>query len=492
MDTFEKNKARVGLKTSLKGAGGLPEGLGKLPPQAKDLEEAVLGAVLTERNALTDILDILRPEMFYVEANQIIFEACMRLSMESGPIDLLSVANELRNSGELEAVGGAHYLTTISDRVVSSANIEYHARIVAEMYVKRELIKQCSKTIQDCYNDTEDIFDIISATDMHRDEMLNKVTTNKEISNLEAVEAVFEHMQKMQLNPVKGLSGIPSGFPSLDRITGGWQKSDLVILAARPAMGKTSLALQMAINAAEIGNPVAVFSIEMAYSQLIKKTLSIQSEVPYERIHKNKFYPEDWAALTHFKPIVANLPIQWDDTPSINITELVAKAKRMKRKHDIQMIIIDYLQIITTPRVFGRNREQEISYISRSLKALAKELDIPVIALSQLSRAVEQRPSKRPMLSDLRESGSIEQDADIVTFLYRPEYYQINEDENGYSTAGLAEFMIAKHRNGETGDVKLRFLPSTTGFKDYDDYGFMPVGGNVDGPFDGLSPNKSF
>lgn len=464
-------------------------GLGKLPPQALDLEEAVLGAVLIERNALTDILDILRAEMFYVEANQIIFETCVKLSMDSTPIDLMTVAAELRASGKLEKVGGAFYLTQLADRVVSSANIEYHARIVAEMYVKRELIRQATQTISKCYDETEDIFDVISESDMHRDEMLNQVTSKKEISNLDAVSHVFHHMEEMQLNPIRGLTGIPSGMSGIDKVTGGWRDSDLIILAARPAMGKTSLALQMAINAAQQGMPVAVFSIEMSYQQLTKKMLSIQSGVSYEKIHKNQFDPEDWAILKASKASAASLPIHWDDTPSINITELVAKSKRMKRKHDIRMLVVDYLQIITTPRVFGRNREQEISYISRTLKGLAKELNIPVIALSQLSRAVEQRPSKRPMLSDLRESGSIEQDADIVTFLYRPEYYKILEDEAGNSTSGQAEFLIAKHRNGETADVKLEFVHKTTGFRDWHNPNDW-IGG--DDPMSGIQPSRDF
>jgi len=357
------------------------------------------------------------------------------------------------------------------------------------------MIKQCSKAMQACYNDTEDIFDIISESDMHRDEMLNQVTTKKEISNQDAVFNVMDHMLKMQLNPIQGLSGVPSGIPAIDKITGGWNNSDLIILAARPAMGKTSLALQIGINAAERGNPIAIFSIEMSYQQLTKKMLSIKSGVPYDKIHKNQFNPEDWAVLHSKQHEIAKLPIHWDDTPNINITELIAKAKRMKRKHGIKMIIVDYLQIISTPKMFGRNREQEISYVSRSLKGLAKELDIPVIALSQLSRAVESRPgnSKRPMLSDLRESGSIEQDADIVTFLYRPEYYKIHEDEAGRSTAGLAELLIAKHRNGETADLMLRFGHSTTGFSEWEEETLLAPSDSVyDNHFVGMQRSKDF
>ncbi|PPL04929.1 replicative DNA helicase [Parapedobacter indicus] len=472
---------------------GFQQGLGKLPPQAIDLEEAVLGAVLSERDAITEIADILTPKMFYVEANQLIFEECCRLSLDSQPIDILTVTQALRASGNLEQVGGPFYLTGLSDRVMSSANIEYHARIVAQKYVQREMIIQSTRIIEACYTDTEDIFDTMAAADFGRDELLTQISTRKESSNIEVVTDTLRDIEEAQLSPHRGLTGITSGFSKLDDLTGGWQQSDLVILAARPAMGKTSNAITMAINAARSQKPVAVFSLEMSSKQLANKELSIVSGVPFSRIRKKVLNPEDWQVIHSKMGEISSLPIHWDDTPGISITELCAKAKRLKRKHGIELIIVDYLQLITTGnRQKSGNREQEVGFISRTLKGLAKELDIPVIALSQLSRAVESRPGngKRPMLSDLRESGSIEQDADIVMFLYRPEYYGITEDEIGSSTEGMAELIVAKHRNGACEDIQLRFDKYTTGFTDWEteDTWILPP----PSPNTGISPNGSF
>jgi len=475
---------------------GFEHGLGKIPPQAVDLEEAVLGAVMSERDAITEIADILSPKMFYVEAHQLIFEECCRLSLSSEPIDLLTVTQALRASGNLEAVGGPFYLTQLTDRVVSSANIEYHARIVAQKYVQREMIIQSTRIIESCYNDTEDIFDTMATADFNRDELLTQISTRKESSNVDVVKSTLQDIEEAQRSPHRGITGIPSGFAKLDDLTGGWQPSDLVILAARPAMGKTSNALTMAINAAEAGKPVAVFSLEMSSKQLANKELSIVTGIPFGRIKKKALNPEDWAVIHDKMGKISSLPIHWDDTPGISITELCAKAKRLKRKHGIQLIIVDYLQLITAGnRHKSGNREQEVGFISRTLKGLAKELDIPVIALSQLSRAVESRPGsgKRPMLSDLRESGSIEQDADIVMFLFRPEYYGITEDEAGLSTDGLAELIVAKHRNGACDDIQLRFDKSTTGFTDWDtgadDWSFVK---DFSSPTAGLSANSGF
>ncbi|WP_262247000.1 replicative DNA helicase [Parapedobacter soli] len=467
-------------------------GTGRIPPQAVDLEEAVLGAILLEKDAMMEIADILSPKMFYVEANQLIFEQCARLSLDGEPIDLLTVTAALRTSGNLEKVGGAYYLTGLSDRVVSSANIEYHARIVAQKYVQRELIRQSIQIIEACYDDTEDVFETMAAADFSRDELLTQITSRKEASNVEVVGEALEDIRRYQQSPTKNLTGVPSGFTKLDELTGGWQPSDLIILAARPAMGKTSNALTMAINAASAGNPVAVFSLEMTSKQLAAKEISIVSGVPFGRIRNKHLGPEDWAQVEHHMSTISALPIHWDDTAGISITELCAKAKRLKRKEGIRMVIVDYLQLITTgARGKNGNREQEVGFVSRTLKGLAKELDIPVIALSQLSRAVESRPgnSKRPMLSDLRESGSIEQDADIVMFLYRPEYYDIHEDESGLSTDGLAEIIVAKHRNGACDDIQVRFDKNTTGFTDWD------AGQSWDGfssPSDGITPNQQF
>lgn len=465
--------------------------IGKLPPQAIDLEEAVLGAILQERDALSEIADILKPEMFYHEANQKIFEICEKLMIEGEPIDLLTVMSALRSVGSLEMVGGGFYLTGLTDRVVSSANIEFHARIIAQKYVQRELIRQSSQIIESCYMDTEDVFDIMSSADFTRDELLTQISSKKEQSNSEVFTDAITSIQKYQEAGDQALTGVPSGFTKLDALTGGWQNSDLIILAARPAMGKTSMAVTMGINAAKAGLPVAVFSLEMASRQLVNKEISIVSGVPFGRVHKKSLNPEDWAQINSMSREIAALPIHWDDTPGITITELCAKAKRMKRKHGIKMLIVDYLQLIQVGGKMGsRSREQEVGHISRTLKGLAKELDIPVIALSQLSRAVESRPQsqRRPMLSDLRESGSIEQDADIVTFLYRPEYYDIHETEAGTSTDGLAEVIIAKHRNGECEEIEIKFDKVTTGFKDWDD----PFFKSDDNAFSNMPMSQSF
>lgn len=443
---------------------------GKLPPQAVDLEEAVLGAIMSEKDAIMEIADIIHAEMFYVEANRMIFQECAKLSLEGSPIDLLTVTAALRASGNLEKVGGVLYLTQIVDRVVSSSNIEYHARIVAQKYIQRELIKQSSKIIDSCYTENEDVFDIMSSADFHRDELLGQISTRKEQQNFEVMNELLREITISLENGEKDVSGVPSGIKALDKVVGGWQNSDLIILAARPAMGKTSFALTMAINAALGGFPVAVFSLEMSSKQLAAKELSIISQVPFWKIRKRKLDDHELQRIHSNVGGSAQVPIHWDDTPGISITELCAKAKRMKRKHGIKMIVIDYLQLITTGKSVKGSREQEVGFISRTLKGLAKELDIPVIALSQLSRAVESRPAnqKRPLLSDLRESGSIEQDADIVTFLYRPEYYGITETEDGGSTNGLAELIIAKHRNGECEDIPMRFDKETTGFQDWE------------------------
>lgn len=481
------------MMTKLTTRPAQPGMIGKTPPQALDLEEAVLGAILLERDAISEVADLISAKMFYAEANQLIFEECAKLMLAGEPIDLLTVTAALRASGNLEKVGGAFYLTQLTDRVVSSANIEFHARIVAQKFVQRELIIQSSKIIEACYSDTEDVFDTMAAADFSRDELLTQISSKKEQSNVEVITEAVEDIQRYQESGAKDLTGVPSGFQGLDALTGGWQQSDLVILAARPAMGKTSLALTMAVNAARSGRPVAFFSLEMSAKQLGNKEIAIVSGVPFGRIHKKALNPEDWSMVHAAMPEISKLPIHWDDTAGITVTELCAKAKRMKRKYDIQILFVDYLQLVVAGGKNGmRNREQEVGYVSRTLKGLAKELSIPVISLSQLSRAVENRhgTNKRPMLSDLRESGSIEQDADIVMFIHRPEYYGITETDDGHTTDGLAEIIVAKHRNGSVEDVELKFDKSTTGFMDWPEDHLWHSGDGS--PNSGLMANSSF
>lgn len=437
---------------------------GHLPPQAIDLEEAVIGAVLSERDALMMVSDILHPDMFYKEANQIVYRVIQNMSTLGDAIDLLTVISKLRQNGDYDKIGGAFYLTSLTDRVVSSVNIEYHARIIAQKYMQRELIKVSNETIQHCYDETEDVFDTISLYESKRDELINNIITRKEVGQQEAFNSMIAEMTRQAALGEMEVTGVDSGFTELNAATGGWQKTDLIILAARPAMGKTALMLKLAVNAARSGKPVAIFSLEMAKEQLQQRILSFETGIPLSSIKTpSKMHPSDWSIVESLSAEIAALPIVWDDTPGLSLVELNAKAKRMKRIHGIEMVFIDYLQLITIP---GKSRLDEVSGVSRGLKILAKELQIPVFPLSQLSRAVESRPgnSKRPQLSDLRESGSLEQDADLVMFLYRPEYYGQVEDEEGRPTEGMAEAIIAKNRNGATDILPLRFHGPTTNF----------------------------
>lgn len=445
---------------------------GKLPPMAVDLEEAVLGAIIAESSAMMFVGDILRPEMFYKEANQKIYEAAQRLAVSGEPLDLMTLTARLRKDGNLEAVGGVFYLTGLMDRVVSSVNIEFHSRIIAQKFMQRELIKLSTVTIADCYDETKDVFDVLSTYETGRDSLINHVTSRKEVSQSQAVDDVIDEMIRKAAKGVQDVTGVDTGNQQLNSLTGGWQPSDLIILAARPAMGKTALALKKAVKAARSGKPVAIFSLEMAKDQLIQRIISFETGIPLEKIKKLTLSSEDWSIINDMRDEIKSLPIHWDDTPGLSLIELSAKAKRMKRLHGVELVVIDYLQLIS---VQGKSRYDAVSDISRGLKILAKELSIPVIALSQLSRSVESRPgnSKRPMLSDLRESGSIEQDADMVIFLYRPEYYGLTEDEEGRSTEGMAEVIIAKHRNGSTDTVLMNFEGKTTNFTEWEDDGFV-------------------
>lgn len=476
----------------------LISGLGKLPPQATDLEEAVLGALMLEKNALTEVIDILKPETFYVEAHQRIFEAIYRLFQKNSPIDLLTVIAELRSMGALEMVGGAYYITHLTDRVVSAANIEYHARVISQKYIQRELIKVSTEIINNAYDETSDIFDLLD----HAEKSLFEIAQNNLRRDTRKVDDIMREavvtLEALR-DRTDSLTGVPSGFTALDRMTSGWQPSDLVIIAARPAMGKTAFVLSCARNAAVLHDkPVAVFSLEMSSVQLVNRLISGETEIEQEKLRKGNLADHEWEQLHARIGKLSTAPLLIDDTPALNIFEFRAKCRRLKAQYDIQLVIVDYLQLMHGKSDGkGGNREQEIGSISRSLKSVAKELNIPVIALSQLSRAVENRPggSKRPMLSDLRESGSIEQDADMVLFLYRPEYYGLTEDENGAPTAGVGEVIIAKHRNGETGTVRLNFVGKYVKFTDLDeDFGSGGHGMQTFGSAfsSGIGPSTNF
>ncbi|NQX84353.1 MAG: replicative DNA helicase [Flavobacteriaceae bacterium] len=445
---------------------------GKIPPQALDLEEVVLGAMMIDKKGVDEVIDILSPEAFYKEAHKFIFEAIFRLFENSEPIDLLTVSSQLKKDAKLELAGGDFYLISLTQKVSSSAHIEFHARIILQKFIQRSLIKISNEIIEDAYDETKDVFDLLD----NAESKLYEVTQgNIKKSSETAQELVIQAKKKIEeISNKEGLSGIATGFDKLDKLTSGWQPSDLIIVAARPGMGKTALTLTMARNIAVNQNVgVAFFSLEMASVQLITRLISSETGLSSEKLRTGKLEKHEWEQLNVKVKALEKAPLYIDDTPSLSIFDLRAKARRLKSQHDIQLIIIDYLQLMTGGGSHGGNREQEISMISRNLKALAKELNVPVIALSQLSRAVETRGgSKRPLLSDLRESGAIEQDADIVSFIYRPEYYKIDEwdDEERSPTEGQGEFIVAKHRNGGLENIRLKFIGHLGKFDNLDDF----------------------
>ncbi|MCH2216275.1 MAG: replicative DNA helicase [Flavobacteriales bacterium] len=458
--------------------------LGKIPPQAVDLEEAVLGALMLEKEAVNEVIDILKAESFYKESHQKIFTAIHELFQRSEPIDILTVTAELRKMGELEIVGGAYYISYLTNRVASSANIQFHARIISQKHILRELIRISSDTIREAYEESTDVFDLLDKAE--RDLFtVAQGNIRKEYDTMsDVIKQAIENIEAAKKN-VDGVSGVPSGFHALDRITSGWQRSDMIIIAARPGMGKTAFVISMARNiAVDFNLPVAIFSLEMSSIQLVNRLISGETGIRGEKIRKGNLEDHEFTQLhTRIKKL-SKAPIFIDDTPSLSVFELRAKARRLKSKHDIQLIIVDYLQLMTAGSDKG-NREQEISTISRSIKTIAKELNIPIIALSQLSRAVETRGGdKKPMLSDLRESGAIEQDADIVSFIYRPEYYDLDQDEEGNSLLGIGQVIIAKHRNGALDTVSLKFVKDFAKFENletiYDDQPGLPGGSDFD------------
>ena len=441
---------------------------GKLPPQAVDLEEVVLGAMMIDKKGVDEVIDILQPEAFYKESHQLIFNSIISLFEKQEPVDIKTVSFQLKKDGNLNTVGGDYYLIELSQKVSSSAHIEFHSRIILQKFIQRKLISISNEIIEDSYDETSDVFDLLDKAESRIYDIsqrnLKKNTQSAEDLVLAAKKKIEEISKK------EGLSGIASGFGEIDRLTSGWQPSDLIIVAARPGMGKTAFTLSMARNISVENNmPVAFFSLEMSAIQLITRLISSETGLNSEKLRTGKLEKFEWELLNVKVTNLENAPLYIDDTPSLSIFELRAKARRLSSQFGIKLIVVDYLQLMTlgSSQKSG-NREQEISTISRNLKALAKELEIPIIALSQLSRAVELRGgTKRPILSDLRESGAIEQDADIVSFLYRPEYYKIDEwdDEDRTPSAGQAEFIVSKHRNGGLNSIKLKFISSLGKFE---------------------------
>jgi len=453
-----------------------PNEYGKLPPQAVELEEAVLGALMLEKDAYLEVGDILKPEAFYKEAHAKIYTAIADLSGKQEPIDILTVTEQLKKNGTLEDVGGRLYLAQLTSNVASAANIAYHALIIQQKSIQRSLINLATRIQKDAYDESMDVMDLLNEAEegVFR---LSQTTSKNEAIQInpvikEAIEKMYEASKKDG-----NVSGLASGFHELDRVLSGFQKSDLIILAARPAMGKTAFTLSLARNmAVDYGYKIAIFSLEMSNVQLVNRLISSETEIEGQKIKTGKLTEAEWTQLHAKIKRLQDAPIYVDDTPGLSIFELRAKCRRLKQKQGLDMILIDYLQLMTAPG--AQSRELEISSISRALKGLAKELDVPVMALSQLNRGVEGRTGyegKRPMLSDLRESGAIEQDADIVCFVHRPEYYGFKEvpaDEGGdgtRSTEGLAELIIAKHRSGATDTIPLKFRKSLARFVNFGD-----------------------
>ena len=447
---------------------------GKLPPQDTSLEDAVLGAIMLEKDAYNNVCEILKPEAFYNPANQKIYEAIQSLAANGKPIDMLTVTDQLRTNKVLDEVGGAVRISELTGLVSSAANVEFHARIVAQKYIARELISYSSQVQSLAFDESIDVYDLMQEAEGKLFE-ISKNTLKRDVIPIE--NALQDAIKKIEeaANRESGLSGLETGYHKLDSLTGGWQNSDLIIIAARPAMGKTAFVLSMAKNmAVDYNYPVAVFSLEMSSLQLVNRLISNVCSLEGEKIKSGQLDPPQWENLITRTRSLSTAPLYIDDTPSLSIFELRTKARRLVREKQVKIIIIDYLQLMNATGMKFGSREQEVSTISRSLKQLAKELDIPIVALSQLNRSVEQRGDdkrgKRPQLSDLRESGAIEQDADIVCFIHRPEYYTKSaEDSEGNDIRGLAEFIIAKHRSGATDTIKLKFVSRFARFENWND-----------------------
>ena len=453
---------------------------GHLQPQALELEETVLGALMIERDAYSQVSEILKPESFYDRRHQLIYAAITDLSIRQNPVDILTVTEQLKRDGVLDEVGGPFYITQLSGKVASSAHIEYHARIIAQKYLARQLITFTSDLQTKAFDTSTDVDDLMQEAEGKLFEISQR-NLKKDYTQINPViRQAYEVLQKAAAR-TDGLSGLESGFHELDKMTSGWQNSDLVIIAARPAMGKTAFVLSMAKNiVVDFKNPVALFSLEMSNVQLVNRLIVNVCEIPGEKIKSGQLAPYEWGQLDYKIKDLYDAPLYIDDTPSLSVFELRTKARRLVREHGVKLIIIDYLQLMNASGMSFGSRQEEVSTISRALKGLAKELDIPIIALSQLNRGVESREGaegKRPQLSDLRESGAIEQDADMVLFIHRPEYYKIYKDDKGNDLRGMAEIIIAKHRNGAVGDVLLRFKAEYARFQNPDDDMIIPMPG---------------
>ena len=481
-----KSKERRNQNMSTANRSAAPsDNMGRVPPQAVDLEEAVLGALMLEKEAIMEVSELLSPESFYDERHAKVYDAILELSRQLKPIDMLTVTEQLRANNHLDEIGGPYFVTQLVSKVGSASHIDYHARIVAQKYIQRQMISYASHIQNKAYESGADILELLNSAESELFQIsegnVKKETTKIENIIQQAIAQIEEASKRDD-----GLSGAPSGFTALDRLTSGWQPSDLVILAARPSMGKTAFVLSMMRNmAVEHKVPVVMFSLEMSNVQLINRLIVAETGLSSDKIKTGKLQNYEWEQLDYKIKDLTEAPIFVDDTPALSVFEFRSKARRLKMQHDIKLIIIDYLQLMTIGGDAG-SREQEVSMISRTLKGIAKELNVPIIALSQLNRSVEMRTGdKRPQLSDLRESGAIEQDADIVMFIHRPERYGLTEDAEGNSTRGIAELIVAKHRNGAVDTVRLKFISEQARFADLDE-GLAAFGGDFD-PNEGLT-----
>jgi replicative DNA helicase len=447
---------------------------GRIPPQAMQVEQSVLGAMLIERDAIPKAIEILSADSFYTAQHNKIYDVILSLFDRGNPVDLITVTDELKRRGHLEEVGGTYYLTELTGQVATAANVEYHARIIAEKSLLRKMIETMTKVVGRAYDPAADAFELLDEAEGEIFKISDSQLRKSASSMSDVLKETLSRLESIH-GQEAGITGVASGFSRIDQMTGGWQPSDLIIIAARPSMGKTAFSLSIARNAAlDKDNPVgiAIFSLEMSAQQLAQRLLTSEARVDAQAARTGRLADDDWPALARAAGRLSAAPIFIDDSASLSVLELRAKCRRLKAEHDIGLVVVDYLQLMSgSASSKNSNREQEIAHISRSLKSLAKELDVPVIALSQLSRAVETRGGdKRPMLSDLRESGSIEQDADVVMFIYRAERYGITVDENGNSTEGLAEILISKQRNGPIGDVSLAFINQHARFENLNTY----------------------
>ena len=452
-----------------KGTSPIDPNFAHVQPQAVEIERVVLGALMVDSDAFSVVSELLKPETFYEPRHQKIYEAIRNMNMDERPVDIMTLNDELSKMGEIDKVGGVDYLMEISSQVASAAHVESHARILAEKYMQRQLIHFAGDIETKAYDSSVDVDELMQQAEGSLFQISQNNMKQDFTQVAPVVKNAVEILQRAASNK-GGLTGIPTGYTGMDEITSGWQASDLVIIAGRPAMGKTSFALSIAKNVAvDYGVPIGFFSLEMNNVQLVNRLISNVCEVSGRKILNGQLDPSDWERLDKRIGRLTDAPIYVDDTPGLSVFELRTKARRLVREKGVKIIMIDYLQLMNANGMKFGSRQEEVSTISRSLKGLAKELDIPVLALSQLSRNVENREGlegKRPQLSDLRESGAIEQDADMVLFVHRPEYYHIYQDEKGNDLHGMAQIIIAKHRKGSTGDVLLNFRGEFTRFQD--------------------------